>query len=61
MTSKAANILYLQDPEYVERSCNKTWTFSPGRYEITKGRLTGTIINKGKVRTATTLIIPVSI
>lgn len=38
-----------QDPEFVEKSCNDFWKFSPDRYEITKGHLTGTITNKGEV------------
>ena len=38
-----------QEPEFVEKSCNDLWEFSPDRYEITKGHLTATMVNKGEV------------
>ena len=39
----------LQDPVFVEKSCNDFWNFSPDRYEITKGHLTAAVTNKGEV------------
>ena len=38
-----------QDPEFVQTSCDDLWEFSPDRYEITKGHLTATLVNKGEV------------
>ena len=38
-----------QEPEFVEKSCNDLWEFTPDMYEITKGHLTATIVNNGEV------------
>ena len=38
-----------QEPEFVEKSCNNLWEFTPDMYEITKGHLTAIIANNGEV------------
>ena len=42
-------LIVSQEPEFAEASCDDLWEFSPDRYEITRGHLTATLVNKGEV------------
>lgn len=48
-----------QEPEFVKKSCNDLWEFSLDRYEITKGHLTATMVNKGEVLLSIIIMNPV--